>query len=80
MPRFFCSFVRDKFLGGCVVHAGHIRDALDMAWLRRCNPGGGAEVREIPEHIPLPDKLVHRLLTWDECEQVFTILEEALHS
>lgn len=63
MPWWYMSFVDinrprgNQFLGACLVFSGgeEIADAIKEAWRVGCNPGGAAQVVELPS--PLPEKL-----------------------
>ena len=49
----FCDPDRPKgmqFLGGCIVEADSLKDAIQVAWRHDCNPGG-----EVMGHKILPE-------------------------
>jgi len=40
----------DKFLGGCIVVAATMPDAIREAWSRGCNPGGEVFGHAVPKN------------------------------
>lgn len=62
----YLSFAEGKFLGGCIVKATGLLDAVDMAHLLKINPGGEVFGFEIPKG-KIPDLIyMNRLLTKEE--------------
>jgi hypothetical protein len=45
----------DQFLGGCIVKAHSMKEAIKEAWRHGCNPGG-----EVVGH-PVPPELEHNV-------------------
>jgi len=46
----FCDDTRPKgehFLGGCLVEADYVQDAVLVSWEQECNPGGEVQIIEI---------------------------------
>lgn len=69
MKLWYLSFVGDKgFLGGCVVKATTIEEAIRRSWRLKINPGG--EVMCIPVPAGREDMLpLNRLMTRQELEE-----------
>lgn len=71
----FCDPTRPKgeqFLGACIVRAASFPEALMVAGLRGCNPGGECEGslldRRGEAFVDEPD--LNKLMTREECEQL----------
>ena len=69
-PWWYLSFVgEDRWLGGCLVEATDIHDAVDIAWKAGCNPGGEVLGFQIDDDAPRPPELQYKLVS-DEDEIV----------
>jgi hypothetical protein len=67
--------VGTQFVGGAVVEAEDVEDAVRVAWREGCNPGVGMLAIQIPEDsLPMPDGYLNRLMTEAELEGLDKIL------
>jgi hypothetical protein len=62
----------DRFLGACIVYGNDIEEAVENAWMLRCNPGGEALAVEMPPNVQalVPDDLFLKLLDRATCDQL----------
>jgi hypothetical protein len=66
MSWFYISFVSDKFLGACLVHASDEKSALIESKNQGCNPGGEAMVVWIEPEKGEPPKDIQNVLFTDK--------------
>lgn len=85
MTWFWLSFVDerrpsgDQFLGAAIVGpCTDIKEAVPLAHLRGCNPGGAVAMQELNETYAkhMPDEYRHRLLTRSQCAELADIVRE----
>jgi hypothetical protein len=74
MKRWWLSFCDTKkpageqFLGACIVNAHRLDEAIQVAHILGCNPGGEIMAHDIPDGIRIDQKWMERLLSRPECE------------
>lgn len=56
----------ERFLGVSVVEADNLPDAMGVAWLTGCNPGGEIQGFLMDKVVRVPNECLHRLLSRDE--------------
>lgn len=59
-----------QFLGGCIVKADSPANALTVTHLTGCNPGGEAQIIELPDGIKIPPEYSFKILNADEIENM----------
>jgi hypothetical protein len=73
----FCDPIRPRgrqFLGGCIVEAGDMAEAIAEAWRHGCNPGGEAVGHEVPPEFEhnIPRFGVNKLLSKEQVQLLDT--------
>jgi hypothetical protein len=72
----YLSFAtHERFLGGIVLRAFGIADAVTQAHMRKLNPGGQVLCALIDEQYLPPSEFHNRLLTEEEIKRAFPELE-----
>lgn len=68
MGWYYISFVKDTFIGACVVEAVDVHGALVESKVQGCNPGGEAMIVEIEKELGDPPVDVRNVLICDKDE------------
>lgn len=84
MSYFWLSFCNPKkpkgtqFLGACIVEAISFIQAVKVAHIIGCNPGGEVKGVPIPNNLKIPSKWINTLLKYEECQQLDEIFKKQL--